>query len=194
MLAAEVAGVPAQHVAEQHRGLVVEVVAGGDDVVAVLERGRVEEVALRQPARAARARAGWPRRRRGCRSRSRRRGRPRCSVPAARVARTSRAYVARLVGVLADAEPEVEAVGLVAERARGGPTARASPCRPTPRRAPARRAAIMSCVVDRPPDLLLAVVEEVVAAERGVVAAHVDDRRLAGTRRHFTRRSPLRPR
>ena len=34
VLAAEVAGVPAEHVAEQDRGLVVEVVAGGDDVVA----------------------------------------------------------------------------------------------------------------------------------------------------------------
>ena len=57
-----------------------------------------------------------------------------------RSARTSRAYATGLVGVLADAEPEVQAVGLVAELERGGPTARASPCRPTPRRAPARRA------------------------------------------------------
>ena len=54
VLATEVAGLPAQHVAEQHRGFVVEVVTGRDDVVAVLERGRVEEVALREPARAAR--------------------------------------------------------------------------------------------------------------------------------------------
>ena len=52
----------------------------------------------------------------------------------------ARAYVARLVGVLADAEADVEAVGVVAELARGGATGRASPCRPTPRRARARRA------------------------------------------------------
>ena len=40
MLAGEVVEVPAQHVAEQHGGLVVEVVTGRDDVVAVLERER----------------------------------------------------------------------------------------------------------------------------------------------------------
>ena len=66
--------------------------------------------------------------------------------------------------------------------ARGCPRARASPCRPTPRRARARPAASIVVVVDRPPHLLVAVVEEVVAAERGVVAADVDDRRLLGTR------------
>ena len=58
VLAAEVRGLPAQHVAEQHRGFVVEVVAGGDDVVAVFERGGVEEVALRQAARTAGRAAG----------------------------------------------------------------------------------------------------------------------------------------
>jgi hypothetical protein len=43
-------GVPAQGVAEQHRGLVVQVVAGADDVVAAVQGGPVEHVALGQPA------------------------------------------------------------------------------------------------------------------------------------------------
>ena len=53
-LAGEVLDVPAQRVAEQHRRLVVEVVAGGDDVVAAVDRGLVEQVALGQPAGRAR--------------------------------------------------------------------------------------------------------------------------------------------
>ena len=51
---AEVVGVPAQHVAEEHGGLVVEVVARRDDVVRAVERGLVEEMSLRQTARGAR--------------------------------------------------------------------------------------------------------------------------------------------
>ena len=49
VLAAEVAGLPAQHVAEQHRGFVVEVVTGRDDVVAVLERGRLNRWRFESP-------------------------------------------------------------------------------------------------------------------------------------------------
>ena len=60
VLAAEVARLPAQHVAEQHRGFVVEVVPGREHVVAVVERGVVEQVALRQAARASTARGAWP--------------------------------------------------------------------------------------------------------------------------------------
>ena len=50
----------------------------------------------------------------------------------------------------------------------------------------------ISCVVDRPAHLLLAVVEEVVAAERGVVAADVDDRRAPCSTAALHRRSPSR--
>ena len=46
MLAAEVFGVPVQHVAEQHRGFVVEVVPRGDGVVVAVDRGLVEEMAF----------------------------------------------------------------------------------------------------------------------------------------------------
>src|SRR4051794_2408030 len=49
VLATQVACVPPEHVAQQHRRLVVEVVAGGDDVVAALDRRGIEEVALREP-------------------------------------------------------------------------------------------------------------------------------------------------
>ena len=55
MLTAQVAGLPAQHVAEEDRRLVVEVVTGGDDVVAVLDGDRVEQVPFRKSARAARS-------------------------------------------------------------------------------------------------------------------------------------------
>ena len=147
-LAAEVLGLPAQHVAEQHGGLVVEVVAGGDDVVAAVERGLVEQVALRQPARRARHALG------GLGA-----GRDVEAVVVGQVdldaasgrasSAKARAYVAGLVAVVADAEAEVEAVGLVAERRAGCPTRRASPCRPTPRRAPARPA--RSCRSRRSP-------------------------------------------
>ena len=58
ILPAQVGEVPAQHVAEQHGRLVVEVVAGGDHVVAAVEGGLVEQVPLRQPARRARRPAG----------------------------------------------------------------------------------------------------------------------------------------
>jgi len=54
VLTAQVAGVPAQDVAEEDGGFVVEVVPGRDDPVAVLECGRVEEVPFGEPARPAR--------------------------------------------------------------------------------------------------------------------------------------------
>ena len=137
-LAAQVLGLPVQHVAEQHGRLVVEVVAGDDDVVAAVDGGLVEQVALRQPARRAR-RPAWP--------------------PA-----PGRDVVAVLVGQvdLDELQPPLvgEGAGVVARtrrssrrcrgrgrgrrpgsRARaGGPTRPASPCRPTPRRARGRRA------------------------------------------------------
>src|SRR4051812_19828460 len=53
-LATEVLRLPAQHVAEQDRSFVVEVVAGGHHVVAVLTRRGVEQMTLREPARRAR--------------------------------------------------------------------------------------------------------------------------------------------
>src|SRR2546425_889600 len=55
-LARERIGLPVEHVAEEHRRLVVQVVAGGDDRVAVLDGGPIHEVALAEPA----GRAGGP--------------------------------------------------------------------------------------------------------------------------------------
>ena len=51
MLTTEVLGLPVQHVAEQHGGLVVEVVAGDEHVEAAVDRRLVEQVTLRQAAR-----------------------------------------------------------------------------------------------------------------------------------------------
>ena len=65
LLAPEVPRLPAQHVAEQDRGLVVEVVPGRDDVVPVLERDGVEQVPLREPARSRTAIGACRRGRRG---------------------------------------------------------------------------------------------------------------------------------
>ena len=63
-LAGQVVDVPAHRVAEQHGRFVVEIVAGDDDVVAAVERGPVEQPALRQTARRARHPPGGHRRRR----------------------------------------------------------------------------------------------------------------------------------
>ena len=143
MLAAEVTGVPTQHVAEQHRRFVVEVVAGREHVVTVRERGVVEHVPLRQPARRARRARGSP------------------STPSG----TSNPYVVAQVDL--EQRPAVLAARTRARtrptrrstrRCRGrrtgrrrrsraraaAATARASPCRPTPRRARGRPGAIMS--------------------------------------------------
>src|SRR5688500_16047991 len=49
-LATEIVDRPAQDVAEENRSLVVEIVTGGDDVVPTVERGLIEEVPLREPA------------------------------------------------------------------------------------------------------------------------------------------------
>src|SRR3954454_18147569 len=58
MLTPQVAGLPAQHVAEEDGRLVVEVVTGGDDVVAVLDGDRVEQMPFRESACAARSSMG----------------------------------------------------------------------------------------------------------------------------------------
>ena len=113
-LAAEVLGVPVQDVAEQHGGLVVEVVAGDEHVVAALERGRVEQVALREPARRARRPAGGAGAGRGCRSR-RSPGRSTSSRVRPALGGEVAGVGAGHVAVLADAEADVEPVGLVAE-------------------------------------------------------------------------------
>ena len=141
-LAGEVLDLPAQRVAEQHGGLVVEVVAGDDDVVAAVERGLVEQVALAQPARRARHPAGGPRR-----------GRDVVAVLVAQrhldqlqaalggeVAGVRR----RRLAVVADAEADVQAVGLVAELDAAGPTRPGCPCRRTRRRACGRRGSNIS--------------------------------------------------
>ena len=109
---------------------------------------------------------------------------------AARARRRTLARVrARLVGVLADAEPEVQAVGLVAERAEQVPERERVLAARHRDQHPLAGLDHLE-VVDRPPHLLPAVVQEAVAAERGVVAADVDDRRARGSARHFTRRPP----
>ena len=126
-LAGEIVDVPAHRVAEQHRRLVVEIVAGDDDVVAAVERGPVEQPALRQSARRTRHAPG--------------RHRGRRHVVAVVVAQVDHLQVqasfggealdvpTALVGVLTDAEADVQPVGLVAGLDRACPTRRASPCR-----------------------------------------------------------------
>ena len=193
VLAAEVAGLPAQHVAEQHRGLVVEVVAGGDDVVAVVERGRVEQVALREAARAAGRAAGG---------------------------RGGAGDVVAVVGREVDLDAAVRPMRgreLARVRRRTRRSTRRSRARGRGRRPRSRARTRMShsaseslppdtatstrspgcehvCECDRPAHLLVAVVEEVVAAERRVVAADVDDRRARLHTPALHRRRPLRPR
>ena len=136
-LPAEVLGLPVQHVAQQDGRLVVEVVAGGHDVEAAVERGLVDEVPLGHAARRARHPAGHRRRggdvvavvaaqvdavqRRGPAPR-RRRPRPRCWR------RCSRRCPAR--SSCPRPRSRVPAAG---------PTAPGCPCRPTRPPAPARR-------------------------------------------------------
>ena len=176
VLAPEVAGLPAQHVAEQHRGFVVEVVAGGDDVVAVLERGRVEEVALREPARAARRAAGDLRRGRGCRSRGRSRRSTSCSFRP-RALRERRGRTGR--------------TRRSTRRCRARGRGRRPRTRASTQEVPERQRVLAAgdrdehplprlehlVLVDRLAHLLPAVVQEAVPAERRVVPADVDDRR-----------------
>src|SRR5262245_10095676 len=175
MLAAEVAGVPSQHVAEQHGGLVVEVVTGRDDVVAVIEGDGVEEVPFGESARSARGPAGGLRRA--------------GDVVAELIGEVDfdqrstdglgvkPGVHSGLVGVVADTEPEVETVGLVAEPEQQIPerervfAARYGDEHPLPR-------CEHSMCVNGAAHLLLAMAEEVFATECGVVAAHVHDRRL----------------
>src|SRR5262249_9144244 len=110
----EVIALPAEHVAEEPRRLVVEVVSRREDVELTLARRGVEIVALHRAARGARG----P-------SRERRHGRHREAVlflvelddaetkPAR--AREALDLLAGTVRVGADAEPEIEALGVVAE-------------------------------------------------------------------------------
>ena len=178
MLAAEVLDLPAQHVAEQHRRFVVEVVAGREHVVAVRERGVVEDVALRQAARRARGALGSPAIRSGRRSRTSSRRSTSSELPVARA--RERARVARRTRRSTRRCRDRRTGRRRRSRARGGAaTGRASPCRPTRRRGRDRLGGHHVEVLDRPPHLLAAVPEEAVGAEARVVARHVDDRRLA---------------
>src|SRR5665213_358110 len=178
MLAPEILRLPPQHVAEQHRRLVVEIVAGREDVVAVTQRGFVEDVTLRQSA--------------GRTRRALRGAGPTFDVeavlglevdfdqlPPSAGGEGTRVH-RRVLGVRADAEPDVQTVGLVAEVAQQ---------LPQPERVLASRDGHQDSVagldhvemIDRAPDLLSAVAEEARAAIPGVVAAHLDDGRLATT-------------
>ena len=175
-LAGEVVDVPAHRVAEQHRRLVVEIVTGDDDVVAAVERRRVEQLALRQPARRARHAAGGHRRGRHVVAVARRAGRSPCRF-SPRSAANARGVPAALVGVLTDAETDVQPVGLVAGLDQHVPHGEASPCRRSPRRAPARVGSQHVEVVDRLGHLAPAQLLQVLGTEVGVVPRQVDDRR-----------------
>src|SRR5829696_7570528 len=81
------------------------------------------------------------------------------------------------VGVVADAEPDVETVGFVVELAQQVPQSeRVLTARHRDEHALSRFDHVE--VGDGPPHLLTAVMQEAVAAERGIVAAHVDHRRF----------------
>src|SRR5215211_379412 len=174
MLTAQVRSLPTQHVAEKDRRLVVEVVTGGDDVVAVLDGDRVEQVPFRESARPARS--------------SVRRGGGARDVVAevggeidlvelqASIVRERARGVSGGVGVLPDPEPEVEPVGGIAEPEEEVPQReRVLPARHGHDDALAGANHVV--VLDGPADLLAAVLQEVVAAEGGVVPADVEHRR-----------------
>ncbi len=175
-LAAEVLGVPVQGVAEQHGGLVVEVVAGDEHVVAALERRRRRTGGAWRARRPSTAPVGRPASRWGCRSRRCRGGRPPAGVrprlggEVAGVACPTRRCSRRCRGRRRGRRPGSRA-------RRAGPTRRGSPCRRTRRPGPGRRGSIMRELVDRLGDLAPALLEEVLGAEVGVVAPDVDDRR-----------------
>jgi hypothetical protein len=157
-------------------------VARGHDVVAPVERRLVEEVPLRQPAGAARRTADG--------------GGGRLDVEAvlgrdvdldeleAPVGGEVAGVPAGCVGVIADAEAEIEAVGLVAEVHEQFPGAeRVLPTRHGHQHPVTGRDHVEG--VDGSPDLLLAVVDEAVGAEGGIVAPHIDERRgFAATTLH----------
>src|SRR4051812_42587925 len=83
----------------------------------------------------------------------------------------------RCVGGVTVAEPEVQAVGFVPELAHQVPEAEGVlPARHRDEDALTRLHHVE--VVDRAPDLLPAMVQETVAAERRVVPADIDDRGL----------------
>src|SRR5439155_24371425 len=113
MLAAQIARLPPENVAEENRRLVVEVVAGGDDVVSVLDGDRVEQVPFRQTTRAARSSV---RRRRGAWDVVTEVGGEVDLVQLeTSILRECARGVSRGLGVLADPEPQVQPVGAVAE-------------------------------------------------------------------------------
>nr|WP_320412812.1 hypothetical protein [Candidatus Microthrix sp.] len=113
-LPAQVGHLPAQHVAEQHRSFVIEVVAGHQSVVAAVAGGFVEDVALRHATGRARRALGGPRS-----------GGDVVAVGLDQVDLDQRQpallgegprCVGRRVGVLPDAQSDVEPIGAVAER------------------------------------------------------------------------------
>src|SRR6266536_3539062 len=174
MLAAQIARLPTQHVAQENRRLVVEVVAGGDDVVSVLDGDRVEQVAFRQTTRATR-------------SSVRRRGGARDVVTEfggeidlveleTSIMRICARGVTRGLGVLADPEPQVQPVRAVAEVDEEVPQReRVLPARHGHDDALAGTDHVV--ILDGAADLLGAVLHEVVTAERGVVPADIEHRR-----------------
>ena len=113
MLAAQIARLPPENVAEENRRLVVEVVAGGDDVVSVLDGDRVEQVPFRQTTRAAR---GSVRRRRGAWDVVTEVGGEVDLVQLEpSILRESARGVSRGLGVFADPEPQIQPIGAIAE-------------------------------------------------------------------------------
>src|SRR5690606_12316466 len=168
----EVLGLPVQHVAEQHGGLVVEVVPGGDDVEAAGAGHLVEQVALGQPAR----RAGHPAGDGGGRGDV-------VAVLLAQVDAVERQAPAlgeghrrRRAGlaVAADAEVDVQPLGPVAQLDEQVPQGEAV-LAARHRHEDAVVGSEHAVLGDRLGDLVTAEPQEVLAAEVGVVAAQVDD-------------------
>ena len=172
-LPAEILGLPPQGVAHQHRRLVVEVVAGGERVVTAAAGGLVEQVALRQAA----CRTGRPP------------GRPGTGgdveavslrqidgvegeTPALRVAAGK---AGGRLAVVADAESQVEAVGVVAEVDQDVPHGQAVLAARDRHQHPLAglehaEAADSSC------HLIAAQAQKMLTAEVGVVAPDIDHR------------------
>jgi hypothetical protein len=150
-------------------------VTGGDDCVAAVERRLVEEVTLRQATRrAGRAASGL---RAGGNVEADVGGQVDLNQRGAAARRKRSGVVAGAVAVLTDAEAEVQPVDLVAEVEQHVPEGEAVlAARDGDEHAVVGREHVE--LVDGPLDLLGAITGEALRAERGVVPAQFDHRRL----------------
>ena len=175
-LTGQVLDVPVQRVAEQHGGLVVEVVAGDQHGVAAVDCGLVEEVSLAHPARRTRNPTGGLRR-----------GRNVVAVLVAQLdldqAQTSlgrerTGVLGRHVAVVADPQSDVETVGVVPEVDQQVPHREAVLASGDRDQEPVLSSEHLE-MVDRLGDLSSTQLQEVLGTEVGVVTRQVDDRRAA---------------